>query len=62
VQFRAAKLKHNDQIAFEPFIVLFETRADIHPFDIDYTITAEEPIDPIKGTIRFEVELQSEDG
>lgn len=62
VRFRTGELKHHHQIRVDPFIISFETPADIHSFDIGYSITANEPIDPIKGTIWFEVELESQEG
>ena len=36
--------------------ISFATAADIAPFDLSYTVTANEPIDPITGIVRFEIE------
>ena len=62
VLFHTDELKHHHQIAIDPFVILFESPADIQSFDIAYSITANEPIDPIEGNIWFEINLENEDG
>jgi hypothetical protein len=61
VRFPAGELKHHHQIDLDPFMISFETPADIRSFEIVYSITANEPIDPIDGTIWCEVEFEDKD-
>lgn len=56
VRFTLSELKHNHNASIEDFIVTFPNEADISSFKADYVITANEPIDPIRGTLRFAVE------
>ena len=60
VHFGLDVLKHHHQVAIHAFLVSFSTTKDIRSFGADYTITANEPIDPIEGSISFEVELSKE--
>jgi hypothetical protein len=54
--FSLAELKHNHSAPFDPFFISFATSEHIESFDAEYVITAREPIDPIKGSIHFDVE------
>jgi hypothetical protein len=56
VHFSINELKHNHEAAIDPFKISFATATDIAPFDLSYTVTANEPIDPITGLVRFEIE------
>jgi hypothetical protein len=56
VHFTLAELKHNHLASFDPFFVSFATADAIGPFDAEYVITAREPIDPIRGTVHFNVQ------
>ncbi len=58
VEFTSDELKHNHSAAFDTFVVSFATEADTRSFEASYSITAKEPIDPIKGTVRFVVETR----
>ncbi|WP_338661313.1 hypothetical protein VQH23_13805 [Pararoseomonas sp. SCSIO 73927] len=49
-------LKHHHVSSLDPFIISFEAADEIASFDAEYVITANEPLDPIRGTIRFEVQ------
>jgi len=60
VHFSLDELKHNHMASFAAFIVSFATVDDIASFEAEYVITANEPIDPIKGVVRFEI--QRDDG
>jgi hypothetical protein len=61
VRFDHRELKHHDRVAFDEFVVSFATAEDIGDFDVDYVITAREPIDPIRGKLRFSVVLADGD-
>lgn len=56
VHFSLAELKHNTSALFDPFFISFATSDDIESFNAEYVITAREPIDPIRGSIHFDVE------
>lgn len=56
VRFSLAELKHNDSALFDPFFISFATWEGVESFDAVYVITAREPIDPIRGSIHFNVE------
>lgn len=49
-------LKHHRQTSLEEFVVSFATRQDIRSFEAEYVITANETLDPIRGTIAFSIE------
>lgn len=55
VNFSSSELKHHHTEAFDPFIISFAAADDIQSFDAEFVVTANEPIDPIVGAIRFEV-------
>lgn len=55
--FKFDELKHHRQLSLPEFTVSFATSNDIRSFEAEYVITANEPVDPIRGTIGFEVEL-----
>jgi len=55
VDFSTDRLKHNEDEAFEPFIVSFATTEDIRSFEAAFVIKANEPIAPITGSVHFEV-------
>lgn len=59
VRFSEATLKHHTSVSFEPIIVSFATEQDVNSFDAKYVITANEPIDPIKGEVHFDVRLMN---
>ena len=54
VRFTRQELKHNHSAEIEEFTVTFGSPDCIAPFEAEYVITAREPIDPIRGRIRFE--------
>lgn len=56
VSFETGQLKHNLQAAFDSIILSFATASDIRSFDADYVVTANEPIEPIKGRLHFAIE------
>ena len=51
----ADELKHNHSLTFDSFVISFATAEDIKSFEAEFEITANEPIDPITGTVAFEV-------
>ncbi|HEV7340531.1 MAG: hypothetical protein JNM03_02385 [Sphingopyxis sp.] len=55
VTFSADELKHNHSLTFDSFVISFATAEDIKSFEAEFEITANEPIDPITGTVAFEV-------
>lgn len=57
VHVRRSDLKHHMQVSFAVFIVSFATREEIRSFQAEYLITANESVDPVRGTIEFDVEL-----
>lgn len=60
VRFSWSELKHNHGVDFDTFIISFATADDIRTFEAEFRITAKEPIDPITGTITFDV-VRSDD-
>ncbi len=56
VHFRCDELKHHCQGNIEELIVTFKTASDIQNFEVDYVITANEPTEPIMGTVKFQCE------
>ncbi|MEO5375848.1 MAG: hypothetical protein H7840_16580 [Alphaproteobacteria bacterium] len=56
VRFSLDTLKHNCTSAFDTLIIAFATANDISSFNAEYVITANEPIDPIRGSIFFQVQ------
>jgi hypothetical protein len=59
VRFHASALKHGHVAEITAFFAAFSTYNDIASFSAAYTITANEPIQPFTGNIRFEVRLES---
>ncbi|MAM37441.1 MAG: hypothetical protein CL949_02795 [Erythrobacter sp.] len=57
VRFSEIALKHHTYASLEPIIVTLATEQDVTSFDAKYVITANEPIDPIKGEVHFDVRL-----
>ena len=57
VRFDLKDLKHHERAIIDAFIVSFAAPKDIGDFDMDYVITANEPLEPIRGTLRFLVSL-----
>jgi hypothetical protein len=57
VRFHSDGLKHGHHQKIATFRAGFATGEDIGPFVARYTITANEPIDPIYGDLSFEVEV-----
>jgi len=55
--FSQIALKHHKSTSFEPISVTLATEQDVTSFDAEYVITANEPIDPIKGVVHFDVRL-----
>lgn len=62
VQYCMSELKHRHQSSLDRIMVSFATSEDINAFEVAYVITAREPIDPIEGRVRFEVERSDADG
>ncbi|RWG50443.1 MAG: hypothetical protein EOQ62_03920 [Mesorhizobium sp.] len=60
VHFTLDELKHNHKSPFNAFIICLVKKDDIASFEATYTITANEPVDPIYGSVRFEVALESD--
>lgn len=61
VRFDLKDLKHHERAIIDAFIVSFAAPKDIGDFDVDYVITANEPLDPIRGTLRFPVSFDDDD-
>lgn len=59
VRFSLTELKHNNSALFDMFWISFATSDDIGSFDAKFVITAREPIDPISGSIHFDVEYDN---
>jgi hypothetical protein len=57
VHFSEIALKHHTLASFEPIVVTLATEQDVASFDAKYVITANEPIDPVKGEVHFDVRL-----
>lgn len=57
VHFSQVVLKHNHLAPLEPVIIRLAREQDIASFDAEYVITANEPIDPIRGAIHFKIRL-----
>jgi hypothetical protein len=57
VHFHRRELKHNHHISIDEFTISFTETEEIRSFDAQYVITANEPIDPIRGSVRFEIEF-----
>lgn len=57
VTFKLADLKHHHSAPFLRFRVFLDTPKDIASFEADYVITANEPLEPIRGTLIFAIEL-----
>lgn len=58
IHFSEIALKHHTSTKFEPIIVTLATEQDVTSFDARYVITANEPIDPIRGIVHFDVCLK----
>lgn len=56
ITFRWKELNHHRFIEFDTFKVAFDKPSDIRSFEAEYVITAREPVDPIKGSILFQIE------
>lgn len=56
VTFKLADLKHHHRAPFRSFRVFLDTPEDIASFEADYVITANEPLEPIRGTLIFAIE------
>lgn len=56
VSYALSELKHRRQSTMDKILVSFASPDDIATFDVAYVITAREPINPIEGSVRFEVE------
>lgn len=54
VRLKISELKHHHVWSADPIRLSFATASDIGPFDFEYDITANEPPEPIKGTLRLE--------
>lgn len=57
VRFKVPDLKHHHVWTAPTLLIAFATSADIQSFEMDYTITANEPIAPVTGTVRFQCSL-----
>jgi hypothetical protein len=55
VHFSVGDLKHHHTVSFDAVILAFNGADDIGPFTAEYMVTANEPIDPIRGEIEFAV-------
>jgi hypothetical protein len=56
VRYDLKALKHHERTMIDAFVVSFLSAADIGDFDVDYVITANEPLDPIRGVLHFSAE------
>lgn len=56
VHHRRNELKHHCQGHIDEFIVTFATASDIRTLQAEYVITANEPPEPITGSVRFQCE------
>lgn len=57
VSFSTIALKHHTSVILELITLTFAGEQDVTAFDAKYVITANEPIDPIKGEVHFDVRL-----
>ncbi|UCI19919.1 nucleotide-binding protein [Mesorhizobium sp. B2-1-8] len=60
VHFTLGELKHNHKSVLDAFIICLAKKEDVASFKATYTITANEPIDPVHGSVRFEVILKDD--
>lgn len=56
VSFTLSDLKHHHLANFLCFWLFFDTEDDIASFEAPYVITANEPLEPIRGTLIFPIE------
>lgn len=58
IHFSVKELKHHHAEALNAVLMSFASETDIASFEVSYVITANEPIDPVEATIRFQIERE----